>query len=224
MDFVLVPFEYMEDEDAAFNARQSTGTAVPIEELNGQPVLSFTEEGVGPRESYEIVDVESDLVTVVTNRASYLLPANMPIAVSSVMRKPKNDPRAVDTGIDLDSVHHGAGWILAADLAWNDGLFWAPDHSFDEGSDSVDDSESTPRLRWLELVSNVSPYKPGKTASRLQVLTAPSYFIASNDHDPYGILVSGVLTVTSLPKREEPAEEPVRVPSATPRKRTTKKI
>lgn len=224
MDFVLVPFEYTEDEDAAFNARQSTGTAVPVEELNGQPVLSFTEEGVGPRESYEIVDVESDLVTVVTNRASYLLPANMPIAVSGVLRRPQNDSRVVDVGIDLDSIHQGAGWILAADLAWNDGLFWAPEHSLDADSGSVNGSQSAPRLRYLELVSKVSPYKPGKTASRLQVLTAPSYFVASGDHDPYGILVSGVTKTTRLPAREEPAEESVRLPSATPRKRTTKKI
>lgn len=224
MDYVLIPAHVEDDEDASFTARYSTGEAIPIEELNGQPVLQFTEAGVGARERYLVRDVKSDIVKVETNRATYLLPANMPVAVSGVHRRPSNDARGVDVGIDLNSVHQGAGWILAADLAWNDGLFWAPEHSLDEGSDSVEGSQNAPRLRWLELVQKVSPFVPGKTAHRLQVLTAPSYFVTSDDHNAYGILVSGVVTVTRLPEEEASADEPVRVTAAAPRKRATKKI
>ncbi len=220
---VLIPIPQVESEVLGIS-RQSIGTPVPISELDGHAVLSFGEGGPTECEDYTVREVTEDIVSVTTNRATYLLPASMPVAVSGVIRSPKPDVRAVDTGIDLSRVHKAAGWILAAELGWNDGLFWAPEFGSEPDDDRVDGDEDAatakPRLRWIEVVQSVSPHSPKKADSRLQVLTAPSYFVASGDHDPYGILVSGVVTVSPLQVPEEPDGQ---AQTSTTKRRTTKK-
>lgn len=229
-DYVLIPDEPDESDEAPLAARFSTGAPCLVEELDGRPVLAFTEDGLGEREQYAVREVDSGsaaMVTVKTSRASFVFPADMPVAVSGAAK----DPRAVDAGVDLSVAHSGAAWILAGDLAWNDGLFWAPEHSMGEASDSMDETPSKPGLRWLELVMSVVPLKPGKAGHRLQVLTAPSYFVASDDRNVYGILVSGATDVSrpsggtaATPVESVGPVEPTVAPTVAPKKRTTKKI
>lgn len=220
---VLVPVPEADSEELGMT-RQSIGAPVPIAKLAAHPVLSFDEHGPGEYAKYRVHEVTDDIVQVTTSRAVYLLPASMPVAVSGVVGRPESDPRAVDTGINLDAVHHAAGWVLASQLAWNDGLFWAPEFGSELASGRVDgdksSAQSKPRLRWIELVQSVSPYTLKKTDSRLQVLTAPSYFVASGDEDSHGILVSGVVTVSPLQAR---AESDGQTQASTAKRRTTKK-
>lgn len=220
---VLVPVPEADSEELGAT-RQSIGAPVPIAKLAAHPVLSFDESGPGEYAKYRVHEADGDIVQVVTNRAVYLLPASMPVAVSGVLSRPTSDPRAVDTGINLDAAHHAAGWVLASQLAWNDGLFWAPEFGSEVVSGRVDEDEnsarSKPRLRWIELVQSVSPYTMKKTDSRLQVLTAPSYFVASGDEDSHGILVSGVVTVSPLQAHAEPDGQ---AQASTTKRRTMKK-
>lgn len=221
-DYALVPIEQVDSQELGI-ARQSIGTPIAIDDLRGHPVLSFDENGPGTSGEYSVHEVKDDIVSVRTNRATYLLPASMPVAVSGVIATP-NDPRAVDVGIDLNMAHRGAGWVLAGDLVWNDGLFWAPEFGSESAGGRVDgdkeDASAKPRLRWIEVVHSVSPYVAKKADSRLQVLTAPSYFVASGDHDSYGILVSGVVTVSPLQADSAPDGQ---AQTSTTKRRTTKK-
>jgi hypothetical protein len=221
--YALVPVAEEESEEMGLT-RQSIGTPVLIDELGGQPVLSFDEDGPAECEQYSVQEVESDIVAVTTNRATYLLPATMPVAVSGVVKVPDPDPRIVGTGLDLKGAGHAAGWVPAGQLRWNDGLFWAPEFGSGEVSGRVDEDENSappkPRLRWIELVMKVAPYVPKKTDSRLQVLTAPSYFVASGDHDSHGILVSGVVTVSPLQAPDGPDGQ---TQTSTAKRRTTTK-
>lgn len=220
---VLVPVAEAESEGVGLS-RQSIGAPVSISKLAAHPVLSFDESGPGEYAKYRVDEVTGDIVEVKTDRAVYLLPASMPVAVSGAVGRPTSDPRAVDTGVNLDAAHHAAGWVLAGQLAWNDGLFWAPEFGSEIAGGRVDGDEnsvqSKPRLRWIELVESVSPYTLKKTDSRLQVLTAPSYFVASGDEDFHGILVSGVVTVSPLQARAEPDGQ---AQASTTKRRTTKK-
>lgn len=193
MSYVLVPAE-TPDEDAA---RPSTGQPVELDSV--ESFLTFTESGLS--ESSELAVRESDdLVEVTCGIYTYVLPADMPVAVSGGAGQFLGRGRAVDVGVNLSAFSSGLGWIPAGELQWNDGLFWAPEW---EASASVDGGTEPPRLRWLSLVMSVQPVKPGrsqKTAPRLQVLTAPSYFIASGEKDAHGILVSGVVDYARLPE------------------------
>lgn len=195
MPYVLVPVSDTEETDSA---RPSAGMPVELEDVQG-PVLTFTENGLG--ESFESEFREStDLVEVSLGGVIYLLPADMPVAVSGGAGRYQGRGRAVDVGLDLSDFSPALGWIPARDLEWNDGVFWAPDV---EASGSVDGEPEPARLRWLSLVTSVEPVKPGRSAKsmpRLQVLTAPSYFMASGEKDAHGILVSGVTDYAKLPE------------------------
>lgn len=195
MPYVLVPAPLSEETDSA---RPSTGQPVELDDVRG-PVLTFTENGLG--ESFEHEFREStDLVEISLGGPKFLLPADMPVAVSGGAGIYQGRGRAVDVGLDLTGFSSALGWIPARDLEWNDAVFWAPEW---EASGSVDGEPEPPRLRWLSLVTSVEPVKPGRSAKsmpRLQVLTAPSYFMASGEKDAHGILVSGVVDYTKLPE------------------------
>ena len=161
MHCVLVPVAEEQSEESDLS-RQSIGTPAPISQLASAPVLSFDDAGPCEYSKYRVREAVGDVVRVETNRAVYFLPASMPVAVSGVVRLPEPDPRAVDTGIDLSAAHPSAGWVLASQLAWNDGLFWAPEFGSGVSGDTVEgdpnSAQSKPRLRWIELVHSVSPH------------------------------------------------------------------
>lgn len=194
MSYVLVPAPQVEGEDVA---RPSVGRPCVVNEVEGS-VLTFTENGLG--ETFELESREStDLVEIACGTRTYVLPADMPVAVSGGAGPFLGRERAVDVGLDLSDFSAGLGWIPASGLQWNDGVFWAPEW---ESSGSLEGEAEVPRLRWLSLVTSVQPVKPGrseKSKPRLQVLTAPSYFIASGEGDAHGILVSGVVDYTPIP-------------------------
>lgn len=185
--FVLIadPPVASEDEDSL---EESISYAVmDMNDLAGTPVLSAS----GPRAKYAVREYKGDTVLVTTNNRVLELPVNQPVAVSGLLHvvTPERpaDERALDLEIEVPDKPH-AGWVRADDLRWGDGIFWEPEVN---------------GLRWIDLVVKVEPLPiKGRPTSRLQVLTAPTYFVAAEDRSGHGILVSGTLDPTPKLKNE----------------------
>jgi len=166
----------------------------PVEmgDLDGVPIVGVS----GPRAKYAVREYDGPTVLVTTNNRSLELPVNQPVAVSGLLHVATPEwpiePRALDLDIDIPKPY--AGWVRAEHLRHGDGVFWEP---VAEG------------LRWIDLVMSVErlPSKARKS-SRLQILTAPTYFVAATESVRHGLLVSGTLAPELKQKNDSETEAP----------------